>query len=99
MLAQVLVLGAEPALLERRFLHVQQFLELKGLADEIRGAAFDGVDRVLHGAVAGHDNGDDAGIPLQRRGQHLAAVDAWQPQVGHEHVESKTFELLEGLLA
>ncbi len=99
LLAQILVLGAQPALLEGRFEHVQQLFELEGLADEIRGAALDGVDRVFHGAVAGDDDADDARVALQRRGQHFAAVDAGQAQVGDEHVEGKAFELLEGLLA
>ena len=57
---------------------MHQLVELKRLGDEIGGAALDGVDGVLHGAVAGDDDGDDAGIALERGFDDLAAVDAGQ---------------------
>ena len=99
LLAQVGVLGAQPPLLERRFEHVQQLVELERLADEVGGAALDGVDGVLDGAVAGDDDADDARVALQGRVEHLAAVDAGQAQVRDQDVEGELLELLEGLLA
>ena len=78
---------------------MQQLLELERLADEVGGAALDGVDGVLDGAVAGDDDADDPRIALERGVEHLAAVDARQAQVGDEDVEGKALQLVERLLA
>ena len=99
LLAQVGVLGAQPALLERRLEDVQQLLELERLADEVGGAALDGVDGVLDSAVAGDDDADDPRITLEGGVEDLAAVDARQAQVGDEDVEGEPLELVEGLFA
>ena len=98
LLTQVGVLGAQPALLERRLEHVQQLLELERLADEVGGTALDGIDRVLDGAVAGHDDADDPRITSQRGVEHLAAVDAGQAQIRNQDVEGKALQLVERLL-
>ena len=68
---------------------MHQLFELKGLADEVGRAALDGVDGVLHRAVAGDHDGDDAGIALERRGEDLAAIDAGQAQVRDQDVEGE----------
>ena len=64
--SQVGVLRLQPPLLERRSQHVQQRVELERLGDEVGGALLDGLDRVLHRAVAGDDDGDDVGVALER---------------------------------
>ena len=64
---KVRVLGLQSALLERRIEHVQELVDLKWLADEVEGAAFDRADGVLRRAVAGDDNGDYLGIAADRR--------------------------------
>ena len=97
LLAQVRIFRSQAPLFERRFQHVQQFFELERLADEVGGAALDGIDGVLHRAVAGDHDADDAGVPLQRGGEHLAAVDAGQTEVRDEDVEREPLELFEGL--
>ena len=61
---QVGVLALQAPLLERLVEHVHQLVELKRLGDEVRGAELDHVDGVFHGAVAGDDDGDDAGVAL-----------------------------------
>ena len=78
---------------------MQQLVELKRLGDEAGGALLDRLDGVFHRAVAGDDDGDDVGIALERRVEHLPAVDAGQPQVGDEDVEGEIGEPLERLLA
>ena len=45
---------------------MQQLVELERLGDEVRRAALDGFDRVLHRAVAGDDDGDDVRVALER---------------------------------
>ena len=45
------------------------------------------------------DDGDDVGVPLERRVQHRAAVDAGQPEVGDDDVEREFREPRERLLA
>ena len=99
LLPQVGVLGSEPALLERRLEDVQQFLELEGLADEVGGAALDGVDGVLDSAVAGDDDADDPRITLEGGVEDLAAVDARQPEIRDEDVVGEALQLVDGLLA
>ena len=78
---------------------MQQRVELKRLGDEVGGALLDGVDRVLHRAVAGDDDRDDVGVALERGFEHLPAVDAGQPQVGDEDVEGELGEPLERVFA
>ena len=78
---------------------MQQRVELKRLGDEVGRALLDRVDRVLHRAVAGDDDGDDLGIALERGVEHLPAVDAGQPQVGDEDVEGELGQPRERLLA
>ena len=63
------------------------------------GAALDGVDRVLDGAVAGHDDADDPRVALERGVEHLAAVDAGQAEIRDQDVEGEAFQLVERLLA
>ena len=65
--AQVRVLRFQPPLLERRVEHVQQFVDLERLVDEVRRAALDGLDRVLHRAVAGDDDRDDVADSVRPR--------------------------------
>ena len=89
----------QPPLLERGVEHVHQLVELKRLGDEIRDAQLDHVDGVLHRAVAGDDDRDDAGIARERGFDHLAAVDARQAQVRDDDVEGKTVERLDRGLA
>ena len=96
---QIGVLRLQPPLLERRAQHVQQRVELERLGDEIRRALLDGLDRVLHGAVAGDDDGDDVGVAFERGVEHLPAVDARQPQVGDQDVEREVGQPLQRFLA
>ncbi len=98
LVAQVGIFGAQPPLFQRRLEDVHQLFELEWFADEVGGAALDGVDRVFNRAVAGDDDADDAGVAVERRGQHGAAVDARQPQVRHQDVEREAFEPFERLL-
>ena len=85
--AQVGVLGFQPSLLERRVEHVQQFVDLKRLADEIPRAALDRFDGIFHRAVAGDNDRDDFGIALDGGFEHRGAVDAGQPKVRDDDVE------------
>ena len=87
--AQVRVLGFQPPLLERRVERVQQLVDLKRLADEVRRAALDRFDGVLHRAVAGDDDRDDVGIARDGGFDDGRAVDAGQPQVGDDDVEGE----------
>ena len=87
--AQIRVLRLQPPLLERRVEHVQQFVDLKRLADEIRRAALDGFDRILHRSVAGDDDGDDVGVAGDGGFDDRGAVDAGQPQVRDDDVEGE----------
>ena len=97
--AQIRVFRFQPALLERGIQRVQQLVELKRLGDEIRGAALDGFDRVLHRSVSGDDDADDVGIAEQRGFEDARAVEPGQSQVGDDDVEGKFGELLDRLLA
>ena len=96
---QVRVLGRQPPLLERLLEHVHQLVELKRLGDEIRRAALDRVNGVLHRAIAGDHDGDDARVALDRRLDDLCPVDARQAEVGDEDVERKLIEQFEGFFA
>ena len=96
---QVGVLALQAPLLERGVEDVHQLVELKRLGDEIGDAQLGHVDGVLHRAVAGDDDRDDAGIARERGFDDFAPVDAGQAQVGDDDVEGKTVERLEGGLA
>ena len=78
---------------------MQQRVELERLGDEVGGALLDGLDRVLHRAVAGDDDGDDVGVALEGGVEHLPAVDARQPQVGDQDVEGEVGQPLQRLFA
>ena len=78
---------------------MQQLVELERLGDEVGGAAPDGVDRVLHRAVSGDDDGDDVGVAAERRLDDARPVDARQAQVGDDDVEGEFGEFVERLLA
>ena len=79
---------------------MQQLVELKRLGDEVRRAALDRIDGVLHRAVAGDDDGDDARDSGRRAASMTAGpVDAGQPQVGDDDVEGELLEQLERLFA
>ena len=93
------VLRLQPPLLDRRSQHVQQRVELERLGDEVRRPLLDGLDRVLHGPVAGDDDGDDVGVALEGGVEHFAAVDARQPQVGDQDVEGEVGQPLQRVLA
>ena len=97
--AQVGVLRFQPPLLERRVEHVQQLVDLKRLADEVPRAPLDGLDRILHRAVSGDDDGDDVGVALDGGFDDGGAVDAGQPEVGDDDVEREIGEPGERRLA
>ena len=97
--AQVRVLRLQPPLLERLVKHVHQLVELKWLRNEVRRAPLDRIHGVFHGAIAGDDDADDAGIAFDRGLDHVRAVDAGHPEVGDDDVEGELFEELEGALA
>ena len=78
---------------------MHQLVELKWLRDEIRRAALDGINGVLHGAETSNDDRDDARIPLPGRLDHSGPVDARQPEVGDDDVERELVEELEGPFA
>ena len=78
---------------------MQQRVELERLGDEVGGPLLDRVDRILHRAEAGDDDGDDVGVALDRGVEDLAAVDARQPEVGDEDVEGERRQALERLFA
>ena len=96
---QVGVLRLQPPLLHRGAEHVQQRVELKRLGDEVGRALLDRVDRILHRAVAGDDDGDDVGVALERGVEDLTAVDAREPQIGDEDVEGELGQPAERLFA
>ena len=97
--SEVGVLRREPPLLHRLLQHVHQLVELKRLGDEIRRAALDGIDGILHRAEACDDDRDDARIPLPGRLDDPGPVDAGQPEVGDDDVEGELVEEFEGLFA
>ena len=71
---------------------MQQFVDLKRLADEVRRAALDRLDGVLHRAVSGDDDGDDVGVARDGGLDDRRAVDAGQAQVGEDDVEGEFCE-------
>ena len=95
---QVRVLALQSPLLERGVEDVHQLVELKRLRDEIGDAHLRHVDGVLHRAIAGDDDRDDAGVAGEGGFDHFAAVHAGQTQVGNDDVEGKTVEGLDGRL-
>jgi hypothetical protein len=99
LLPQVGVLVPETALFEGDVEHVRQLLELERLGDEVRRAALDHLDGILHRSITGDRNRDDSRIQLKCLVDNSVAVDAWQPQVRHDGVEGKVTEELDGLLA
>ncbi len=78
---------------------MHQLVELKRLGDEIRRAALDRVHGVLHRAVAGDDDADDAGIAADRRFDHPPAVDAGHAEIGDDDVEGELLEQIERFFA
>ena len=73
---------------------MHQLFELERFGDEVGGASLDHAHGVTDGAVAGDHDGDDVGVPLDSRVDHLDAVNAGQTQVGDEDVKG---ELRQGL--
>jgi hypothetical protein len=97
--SEVGVLGGQSTLLHRFLQHVHQLVELKRLGDEIRRAALDGINGVLHCAETSNDDRDDAGIPLPGRLDHPGPVDAGQPEVGDDDVKGELVEEFESTFA
>src|SRR5262249_18989175 len=87
--AQVRVLRAQPALFQRGVQHMEQRVDLKGLADEIVSAALDRVHRILERAVTRDDDRDDIWIAFDGRFDDARTVDARETQVGDDDVESE----------
>ena len=99
LLAQVLVLGAQVASLERGAQHVEQLVELERLGDEVGGAEPDRRDGILHRSVPGHEDDDDVGVPLEGGIEDVGARSAWQPEVGDDRVVGEVRQALEGDVA
>ena len=78
---------------------MQQLVDLKRLADEVARAALDRLDGVLHGAVSRNDDGDDIWIACDGGLDDRRTVDAGQPQVGEDDVESEIREFSDGRFA
>ena len=97
--AQVGVFGLQPPLFHRRVQLVQQLFELKRLGDEPLGAEARDLDGFPHRAEPGDDDGDDVRVAREGLVEHLAAVDAGQPEVGDEDVEGELVQPLERLFA
>ena len=83
-------------MLECRVEDVEQFVDLKRLADEVARAAFNRVDRIFHRAVPGDHDRDDVWIAFDGRFDDGRTVDAGQPQIGDDHVEREICELCDG---
>ena len=96
---EVGVLGPQPPLLERRLECVEQLVELERLGDEIRGAALDCLDRILHRAVSGDHDADNVGVSRNRGLEHLAAIDAGQAEIRDDDIEGELGQPLDGLFA
>ena len=90
--AEVRILRPEPPLLYSGVNDVQQRVELKRLGDEVGRPLLDGFDRVLHRAVAGHDDRDDVRVAIQRRLNDGSTVHPRKPQIGDENVEREVRE-------
>ena len=97
--AQVGVLRAQAALLERDVELVQQLLERKRLRDEPFSAQPRDLDRLFQRAVPADHDRQDVRIAGKRFVEHLPAVDAGQPQVGHEDIERKFAQPLQRVFA
>ena len=97
--AQVGVLGLQPPLFERAVQRVHQLFELERLGDEVRCASLDHAHGITHGAVAGDDDGDDVGVPLDSGVNHLDAVHAGQTQISDEDIEGELRQCLDGSFA
>jgi hypothetical protein len=78
---------------------MQKFVKLKRLGDEIGGAAADGIHRILHRSIAGHDDADDIGIAEQGRFKHTRAVEAGQSEVRDHDIKGKFCEVFDGAFA
>jgi hypothetical protein len=77
---------------------VQQFVDLKRFADEVPGAALDGLDGVLDCAVASHDNRHDFRIACDRGLDDSGAVDAGETKVRDDDVERELGQLSDSRL-
>ena len=99
LLPQIRVFILEPPLLERRAQDVNQLVELKRLGNEIRGAAFNRLDRIFDRAVSRDHDRDDAGIELQSGIDDFAAVDPGQPQIGDDDIERELAKKFDGFFA
>jgi len=93
--SQVGVFRRQPPLLHPLLQDVHQLVELERLGDEVRRTALHRIDRVLHGAVAGDDDDDDAGVAFAGRLDHVCAIDAGHPEVGDHDIEGELVEELD----
>src|SRR5215467_8914163 len=78
---------------------MKQRIDLKRLADEVVGAALDGIDRVLKRAVTRDDDRDDIWIAFDGGLDDARTIDARQTQVGDDDVERKIRESCDGSFA
>ena len=78
---------------------MEELVELERLCDKIGRPPLDGINCVLDRAETGDHDGNDARVLITRRLDHTGAVDAWQPEVGDDDVESELFEQFQGSLA
>ncbi len=78
---------------------MQQLIDLKRFADEIPRPALDRFHGILDGAVAGHHDGHNLGIPLDGRVDDRRSVDAGEPEVGDDDVEREIGQTSQGRLA
>ncbi len=78
---------------------MEQFVDLKRLADEIARTALDRFHGVLHRPEARDHDRDDVRVARHRRLDHGGPVDARQSQVGHDDVEREFGEARERRLA
>jgi hypothetical protein len=97
--SQVCVFRFESTLFERGAKDMQQRVELERLGDEVSSPPLDRLDGVFHRSIPGDDDRDDLGVTLERRLDHLGAVDPWQTQIGDQNVEGKIRETLKRFLA
>ena len=78
---------------------MEQVVELKGLGNEFRRAAFDRVDRVLDRSETGHHDAHEFRISRERRTEQLGPVDPGQSEIGQYDIERKLAELFKRRLA
>ena len=97
--SQVVVLGAQPPLLERGVQLVHELFELKRLRDEALGAKPRHLHRLADRRESGDHDGDDLGIAGEGFVQELASVHAGEAQIRNQDVERETVELCGGVLA